>query len=241
MIGSVHRILAMSVIMAALASGQPTRALAVPDGANASIETAEALAFAQAVNLRASDLTGAMKLPAGEPSEDSSPAEGLHCGRIGTLRSRPLAREVSLLNDNDELVVSAVVVLANEALAEAQLAALGSHRGRVCLARELGETVRGDSITSFAIKVTVVPVTRLLGRGAIGLHVLAEQQVELHPHMRHRTLVHTDAVLFRVGPAEILFYTLGAKRQFPAAGEGRLLTLLYARAEAHRLQLSRAL
>ncbi len=172
-------------------------------------------------------------LSPGEPSEDSSPGDGLHCARIGKLRNRPLAREASLLNDHDELVVCGVVVLGSEGLAEAQLAALGSRRGRVCLARELGETVSGDGITSFAVKV--VPVVRVLGRGAIGLHVLAEQQVELRPGVRDRTLLHTDAVLFRVGPAEILFYTLGAKRQFPAATEGRLLTLLYRRAETHRL------
>lgn len=235
MIGHVRRILTVSLILAALGGGHDARALAPPDSAIAAITKTEALAFAQAVNLRASDLEGAMRLSAGEPSEESSPGDGLHCGRIGELRSRPLAREASLLDDHDELVVSGVVVLESRALAEAQLAALGSPRGRVCLARELGETVSGDGITSFAIKVTVVPVARVLGRGAIGLHVLAEQQVELHPGVRHRTLVHTDAVLFRVGPAEILFYTLGGRRQFPAATEGRLLTLLHSRAETHKL------
>ncbi len=228
--------IATLLVLVALAAGGATIALAAPDRANTPITKTEALTFAQAVNLRASDLAGSKVFPSGESSEDSSPGDGLHCGRLGKLRSRPVAREASLLVDNYEFVFSGVVVLPSEALAEAQLAALSSRGGRVCLARELGETLSGPGITSFAIKVTVVAVAKILGPGAIGLHVLAEQQVESPPSGRRRkTFIHTDAVLFRVGPAEILFYTLGGERQFPAATEGRLLSLLHTRAETHRL------
>jgi len=45
---------------------------------------------------------------------------------------------------------------------------------------------------------------------------------------------YSDAVLFRVGPAVILFLATG-RQPFTAATERRLLSLLHSRAEAHKL------
>jgi len=46
--------------------------------------------------------------------------------------------------------------------------------------------------------------------------------------------INVDAAFFRVGPADIAFFALGATR-FPPATEIQLLTLLHSRAEAHKL------
>src|SRR5271169_1091065 len=106
MMQAVHRIVVMSLLFVVVVAGDVTIALAAPDRANTPITKTEALAFTQAVNLRTSDLAGSTKFPPGESSQDISPGDGLHCGRLGRLRSRPVAREASLLVDNFELVFS---------------------------------------------------------------------------------------------------------------------------------------
>jgi hypothetical protein len=65
----------------------------------------------------------------------------------------------------------------------------------------------------------------MLGAGAIAVHAVAGKE---------QKGLHEDEVLFRVGPALIILFTLG-ERDLPAATEGRLLSLLHSRAEAHKL------
>jgi hypothetical protein len=142
--------------------------------------------------------------------------------------------------DSYGFVVSVVAVMPSEALAAAELAALDSRKGRVCLARHVGTgvSVTGEkTTTSFALKVTFVPVAKLLGQKAIALHVLAEfppahEKGEKQPNA---TFFHKDAVFFRVGPAEIALLTNNPGQQLPAAIESHLLSLLHSRAEAHKL------
>ena len=222
----------MSLVLAALVAGCLTSAVAASGIASTPITKAEAVAFAQAVNLRAGDLPGATELPAGHESTGASQDEEPRCARPRRMLRRPLYAEASLLSDPDAIfVASAVGVMRTEALAEAELSALASPRGRVCLARALGEvvSVEGEKrLTSVPIKVTFVPVAKTLGPGAIGLHVLAKL-----PHTPKTAVLHADEVLFRVGPAEIFFLTLGVRR-FPTATEARLLSLLYSRAEEYK-------
>jgi hypothetical protein len=217
-------------------------------GSSEPITKAQAVAFARAVNLQASDLRGAKAFTQGNSAEAISHVEGFSCGH--KVSSPPLGGGASELTDNRYGFVGSVVVLTpTEALAKAKLAALSSQRGRACLARTLGEseTVEAEKkVTSFAVKVTFVPVTKLLGPGAIALHVVAKLPVygelaESVPRALKRklpkpkaTFINVDATFFRVGPAEILLLTFGP-RQFPLATEHRLLSLLHSRAEAHKL------
>jgi hypothetical protein len=48
-------------------------------------------------------------------------------------------------------------------------------------------------------------------------------------------LVYSVDAIFRVGAADIVFYTLSEHRRFPLATEDRLLKLLHDRAQAHKL------
>jgi hypothetical protein len=84
---------------------------------------------------------------------------------------------------------------------------------------------------SFAVKATSVSVPKLLGQGAIGIHVLAELPAIERPKP---LFIDVTAFFFRVGPADIILLTNGV-RQFPSATQRRLLSLLHSRAEAHKL------
>ena len=83
------------------------------------------------------------------------------------------------------------------------------------------------------MKVTFVPVAKLLGGGAIAVHVLAKLPPIEGLKLKAR-YINVDAALFRVGPADVAFFALGATRLRPAT-EDHLLALLHSRAEAHKL------
>jgi hypothetical protein len=99
-------------------------------------------------------------------------------------------------------------------------------------------SVEGEKkTTSFARKVTFIPVAKLLGPKAVALHVRAElppahEKGEKQPKA---TFFYLAAAYFRVGPAEIVFLAFDLTQQLPAAIEDHLLSLLHSRAEAHKL------
>jgi hypothetical protein len=253
----VRRIVPTSLALVVLAAGAVAIAQAESGGPAAPITKAAAVAFAIAVKLRAGDLSGAEALPRRNNAEDISHIAALSCGR--KVHSSFLGGAVSFFAARYGFVGSVVVVAPTDALAKVKVAALSSSRGRVCLARKLGEsetvglgeseTIEGGksvtSVTSHTVKATFVPVEKLLGPGAITLHVLAElppldesganpPRTLKHAPKPKGTLLYAGATFLRVGPAEILLLTLGARR-FPPATEGRLLTLLHSRAEANKL------
>ena len=218
-------------------------------GAKASITKAEAIAFAEAVNLRPSDVPSGKAVPVVEPKGVMA-GEQFVCDGRKTKPSHPIARKASLVADPYEYLASAVEVMPTAPIAQAEMSALYTRRARACLARTLGEieTSEGEKrSSSFAVKVATVPVAQLLGPEAVGLHVLAEVPEELDPTPRDSPtrpvlkpkarFIHVTAAIFRVGPAEILFLAFGAIRQFPAATERHLLALLQSRAETHKLSL----
>ena len=240
------RIAAMSLALVALIARGVTIAVAGSCNASASITKAQAVAYAKAVNLRASDLPGAKAYSFGEHLEHSvehsigaSREEQLLCSQ-SKMPSRRVGGAASALSGAGyPFVASVVLVLRSEAFAKAEVAALSTERGHACLARQLGrvESVEAEKkVTSFAAKVTFVPVAKALGPGAIALRVLAELPPahEKDGTQSEATFTHVDAAIFRVGPAEVFFLTFGV-RPFPPATENRLLTLLHSRAEAHKL------
>jgi hypothetical protein len=244
------RLLALAV--AALIAGGVTVALAGSSG-SAPINKAAALAFIRAVNLQAGDLAGFA--PFG--GEAGSPPEGteiqssvLRCGHRGKQLGRAVDAAASLLADrSEEAVGSAVVVMPSEALAKAEIATLASRSGRRCLSHALRLSGPFGS-GLYAIKITFVPVSNTLGQEAVDVHLLATLQrsrfrraARLRRRFgKHRVfpppakLVYSIGAIFRVGAADIVFYALSTRRQFPdAATERRLLSLLYSRAQAHKL------
>jgi hypothetical protein len=243
----VPRIAAISLILVSLLAGGVTLALAGSGRASAPITRAEAGRFAQAVNLKATDLPGATALRAIFGPE-AVQYEALKCGRRGKGVATVGGGE-SWLSSSYGNVGSIVAVVPSQQLARTALALIGSSRGRICLSRALGRAYsferhphhRSSSgeppheiVTSHAVQVTFVPVAKLLGGGAIALHVLAKLPPigEKYPRPKAR-YVNVNAAIFRDGPTVIAFLALGGP--LPLATEIHLLALLHSRAEAHTL------
>ena len=217
------------------------------------IAAAEAVAFIRAVELQPNDLPHGVPY-AGEPG---SPPEGaefqhlLHCGHRGKPRGRTVAAERSVLADRyrdwiGEVVGSVVIVMPTEVLAKAEIAALRSRSGRGCMARDLRVSVLGSggpAAPIYAISLTSDPFARVLGHDAVVLHLLArfQRSGRVRSHRRRGAaeqsakLLYSGEAIFRVGAADIVFYTVSEHRQFPLSIERHLLTLLYDRANAHKL------
>jgi hypothetical protein len=235
-----------------IATGCGASNVASASGVTAPITKAQAVAFARAVELQPSDLPGSAPY-VGEPGSPPEAAEFqrlLHCGHRGKPRGVTVAAERSVLADRyrdgiGEVVASVVIVMPSEALANAEIATLRSPSGRTCMAHDLRSSdlgTGGPDSPAYATSVTYVPVAHLLGPEAVVLHWLARLRRSPRVGLRRRRgfpppakLVYSVDAIFRVGAADIVFYTLSEHRLFPAAAEDRLLALLYNRAEAHKL------
>lgn len=232
----VLRIAVISLILVALVAGGVTRALARSGPATAPITKAEADAFARVVNLKASDLPRATALRGAIFGPEAVQYEALKCGLEGRPGIVPVGGGESWLITSRAQVGSVVVVAPSEYFAEAEIAGLESQGGRTCLARALGRALtfeRDHQLErSHTVRVTFVPVAKLLG-AAIAVHVLAKLPPIEGVKMKTR-YINVDAAFFRVGPADVAFFAIGATR-FPPATEDRLLALLHSRAEAHKL------
>ena len=244
MILMMLRVAATWLVLVALIAGGVTIALAASSGAGTPITKTQAAAFAQAVSLTASDLPGSSKLelphsvplPPGSSSgrrSENTLAEALRCARADVVSRRPVDEDESLLEDSRRNIVGSVVrVMRTEGIVTKELTGLASKRGHACFARAATLRVTSENEPTEApgpIKATFIPLVKLLGAEAIGVHTLSKV-----PDAPKSAGIHTDAVIFRVGPAEILFATIG-KQPFPPATERRLLSLLHNRAEAHKL------
>lgn len=239
MIRAVRRIAAVLLVLLALAAGGVTIALARSGSTSKPITHAEADAFAQAVNLKASDLPRATALRGAIFGPGAVQYEAIKCGRRGNGIATVGGGESWLSSDQGN-VASIVAVVPSQQLAETGLALIGSRRGRICLGRALGRALtfeRHHALErSHAVKVTFLPVAKLLGGGAIAVHVLAKLppiEEENPPPKPKARYINVDAAFFRVGPAVVAFLALGSR--LPPATEIRLLALLHSRAVAHKL------
>jgi hypothetical protein len=212
-----------------------------------------ALAFIRAVNLKPSDLPGSVPFQ-GEPG---SPPEGteiqhgeLRCGHKGKARGPAVAAESAPLLipyfhrgqlTGQEVVGSSVIVMPSETLARAEIHALGSRSGRICLTHGFPQEPEGPPGTTYTVTIRFVPVVKLLGQEAVAVHMLARLR-SVRPRPGHRRLpqpptrrLYFAYTIFRVGAADIVFFAASEHRQLSAATETRLLSLLHSRAEAQKL------
>jgi hypothetical protein len=232
-----RRIAAMSLVLVLLIAGGVTIAVAGSVPARKPITRAQADVYAKAVNLRASDLPGAKALKGAIFGSEAVQYEALKCGLQGRPGIVPAGGGELWLADSRAQVGSIVVVAPSDYYAEVEIAGLESRGGRTCLARALGRALEFErhhkSESSHTVKVTVVPIGKYVAGVHLDIHVLAKlPPIEgVKPEARY---INVDAAFFRVGPADIAFFALGATR-FPPATEIQLLTLLHSRAEAHKL------
>lgn len=216
------------------------------------ITAAQAAAFIRAVELQPSDLPGSAPYVGepGSPPEAAAYQKLLHCGHGSKPSGVTVAAERSVLADRyrdwiGEVVASFVIVMPSEALAKAEIATVLSPGGRTCMAHALRSSSLpsgGPHSPAYATTITSVPAAHLLGREAVVLHRLARLRRSPQAGLRRRRgfpppakLLYSVEAIFRVGAADIVFYTLSEHRQFPVATEDRLLRVLHDRAQAHAL------
>jgi hypothetical protein len=238
MIGLVRRIVVISVVMLALFACEVVVALAASGGESTPISKTQAVAFAKAVNLRASDLPGAKRgeVPSYERAQNEreaqvSWAKTVRCARHDLAAHRPIdvGAPVSLLLYGPWHVADRVRVMPSESVAASEVGAFASKRGHLCFARAAQVSVTSANEppeNPEPLKTTFLQLGRSLGVGAIGVQTVSDATGS--------TGLYGDAVLFRVGSAEIEFVAVG-RQPFPAATERRLLSLLYSRAKAHNV------
>ncbi|HME04319.1 MAG TPA: hypothetical protein VKG38_14955 [Solirubrobacteraceae bacterium] len=185
---------------------------------------ASALAFAHAVNLRASDQP-AMEALGPErtaPSPEASEFAFVRCdGGINPDRILANIRSTLLSTGGEReqrLVRSRVTVLPSEALARHNLAAFSSPRGLRCARRS------GTSISTLSIALPG-------GVHATGQRIIAPSAGATHELGYH------DIVGFVYGPAEIVLTAAGFSHPVATQTEQQLLGVLYRRAAEARGEL----
>jgi hypothetical protein len=242
-----RRIAAISIVMVVLIAGGAKVALTSSVPARKPITRAQVIAYAKAVNLRASDLPGATSVKGEIFGPEAVQYEALKCGLQGRPGIVPVGGGESWLSNRRALagsvvagVGSVVVVAPTNYYAEVEIAGLESRGGRTCLGRALGRALEFErhhkSESSHTVKVAVVPIGKYVAGVHLVIHVLAKlPPIEgVKPKATEARYINVDAAFFRVGPADIAFFALGATR-FPPATQIQLLTLLHSRAEAHKL------
>jgi hypothetical protein len=188
------------------------------------VTQASALAFARAVNLRASDQP-AMEALGPErtaPSLEASNSAFARCaGEISPHRILVNVRSTLLSTRgerNRRIVVSRVTLLPSEALALRNLAAFSSPRGLRCARRA------GTSISKLSIALPG------------GVHATGERVVAPGEGPTYELGYH-DIVGFVYGPAEIVLTAAGFSHPFATRTEQQLLGVLYRRAAQARGEL----
>jgi hypothetical protein len=201
-------------------------------------EEAKARAFAVAVNLRAGDLPGFH--PSSEHEHKSAAEKRLEpelakcVGGAGTKReateasSKTYERGESIITQS---VSSQVTVARTTALAASELAAIRGGHLQSCLAHYLNRLLASTNLHGAKIG----PVSTKQGSppapgadGSFGLRFI--ETVTLHGL---RIPFYVDILGFVKGRAEVSLFTFGVLREFPAALEEQLFSLLLERAKAH--------
>ena len=220
---------------AAPATGAPGGSSAAGSSA---AEAAKARAFAVAVNLTARDLPGfhaSTERQHQRAAEKRLEPELLKCegsaGAKGTateMSSKTYERGVSVITQS---VSSQVTVARTAAAAARELAAIrGSHLAG-CLSHYFGQLLASENLHG----AKVGPVATKQGSppapgadGSFGVRFI--ETLTLH---NLRIPFYVDILGFIKGRAEVSLLTFGVPRQFPAALEERLFSLLLERAKTH--------
>ncbi len=182
--------------------------------AGAPITNAQALAYAHAVNLRAADVPGTtskryVEVVKYQRKQGSFPrCAGLPAGKLLMEVQSPIFGSAYWW------MRSTVAAMSSETFAAAYVSALGSSRGHRCLLPR-----QADLKVSFSTLRVAPPV--------VGFRVT--EKVGTRIERSHR-----DIFAFAAGRAVATLTTEG-ERTPPLTAEQRLLSLLYNRAEAHKL------
>ncbi len=226
-------------------TGSSTQPSSPSTGGSTSVKKAkaQALAFAQAVNLRPGDVPGyrasLKEKERSDPAEKRASAELQHCmGR--TTANKPLLEQSSLNFQRggsiaQQSVSSAVTVAGTSTVATTELKAIRSARARSCLTRYIeqlfkGLATRGGGIGPVTIAHGTPPAPN--ATGSFGLRVNTAIVLKANGRTA-RIPFFLDILGFVYGATEVTLQTSGIPVPFPAATEQQLYTLLLSRARAH--------
>ncbi len=219
--GSTCMLLALS---AGVLPGCAGAHASAPTTATVAVTQASALAFAHAVNLRASDQPAMQAVaPEGAAPSPGAPAFALARCDKGISPDRIVINiRSTLLSTGGEreqrLIRSRVTVLPSEALARRNLAAFSSPRGLRCARRS------GTSISKLSIALPG------------GLHATGQRIIAPSAGPTHELGYH-DIVGFVYGPAEIVLTAAGFSHPVATQTEQQLLGILNRRAAEARGEL----
>jgi hypothetical protein len=223
---------------AALAAGASASAATVP------ISKAQATSYARDVNLTAADFPGSI---VGKPE---------HEGKAPSQASKEFARCAGAVDPGRRLVAidsatlgigkpgsfaqvkSSVEVMPTAALAAQDFAAVRSRRGRACLAHRLPQLVEGVATRGGRFGRTTVSIRpNLLGAGkqSFGVRVSTTFTTKSLTRGEQRIPMFIDEFDILAGPGEISMGALGLVHPVATTTERQLLSILYVRAQAHKL------
>lgn len=188
-------------------------------GGAASYGDARALAFAEAVNLRAADVPGMQRGAANSliaPHGNALPCSTLPKGR--QILSRPFVAP-------GWGTFSLVVAAPSAAAADAYVAGLDSSHTHDCLA---ASAVEGAGSSSQA-QVSSLSAALPRGHGYAGVRTVVPTS---DPRLKH---LYVDIVFFAAGRAVVGLVTIGREAPAPQAAAQHLLAVLDGRARAHGL------
>jgi hypothetical protein len=199
------------------------------------LDAALALKFADAVNLKLSDVIGASVEP-----RSSNPADEEEAGKCGAGGSAPLGGGRSPKLDRGkglehETISSSVVVLSSERAARADFSYASSKAGLQCYGSVLRKNLRDQA--GAGVQVGHVRLSRMQLQGprtspSTGIRITAS--VSSNTSSLSVPLF-IDAVGFIYGPVEIELYATSFVQPEPQRTELQLLTLLEQRALRRRL------
>jgi hypothetical protein len=249
MIRSVLRTIARALpfaaagILAAGCGSSDNASVTSTTAASTAISKAQAIAYAQEVNLVAADIPGATARSQEHESAEARPAgvEFAQCagGVSPRLRVANIDSAKFRIGKKTEptQVKSSVEVMPTAALAAHNYRALGSARGRACIAHLVPHILEGAS-TGRALfgpaTTSLLPNLLATGKASFGVRV-STTLIAIVRGKQVRLPIYLDVFDLLAGPAEVSMSASGIAHPPPKATERRLLSLLYTRAETHKL------
>jgi hypothetical protein len=211
----------------------------------------QALAFANAVNLRASDVPGMGMSVRGfqnhsKPPFDTCATHIRASDEVAAIESLRFVRSRGQRRLRAGVIVgkppitgghSVVYIMRDPRIARDNVAAATRTSAPACVqemsAKETLGRGSGGEPYKRGIRAASLPFP-LAGVAGYWLHVQGTVPGTAY-HEKQRLPFYEDTFGFAVGPAEIVLHANGVAEPFPAVEERRLLSLLYGRAKAHAL------
>ncbi len=241
--GTILALAATAMLLAGCGNSTHASSVGAPVGADKPIPSPQAVAYADAVNLRATDVRGlqAARLKPRAETADGPFGDAIDgcesaAARAGVVFGITSQRYVHLSSPLQS-VGSGVYYFKSEALAREYLTAAHSPRFAACVktvASNGAKTVtrEGSKVAEpmfIDLRLSTLPDS-LPGVQAYGLRLATDPSLDGHGGSE----AYTDFLSLVKGDAVITLTAIGQTHPFPAARERQLLALLYSRAETHK-------